>query len=84
MSVITLMVDQYAQLLHVLAVAEWNPIEEDTMLVRVIDEQGAIASLAKQLRDADLHIRSMRVVQHHRDWEAVADSEDSLKKSARW
>ena len=76
MSVITLMVDQYAQVLHLLAVAEWNPIEEDTKIVRVFDEPGAIASLAKQLRDANLHIRSIRVVQNHGDWEAIADSED--------
>jgi hypothetical protein len=48
--VITLVVDQYTRALHVLNDAGWNPIEEDTLLVRVIDEPGAIASLAERLR----------------------------------
>lgn len=39
--VITLVVDQYKRALHVLNDAGWNPIEEDTMLVRVADELGA-------------------------------------------
>ena len=78
--VITLVVDQYKRALHVLNNAEWNPIEEDTMLVRVADEPGAIAHLAKRLRDSDLHIRSMRVVQHHGDW---APSPSALTPSKR-
>ena len=78
--VITLVVDQYKRALHVLNNAGWKPIEEDTMLVRVADEPGAIAHLAKRLRDSDLHIRSMRVVQHHGDWGAIAVSADPIKK----
>ena len=79
--VITLVVDQYKRALHVLNNAGWNPIEEDTMLVRVADEPGAIAHLAKRLRDSDLHIRSMRVVQHHGDWGAIAVSADPIEKA---
>ena len=51
------------------------------MLVRVADEPGAIAHLAKRLRDSDLHIRSMRVVQHHGDWGAIAVSADPIEKA---
>ena len=79
--VITLVVDQYKRALHVLNNAGWNPIEEDTMLFRVADEPGAIAHLAKRLRDSDLHIRSMRVVQHHGDWGAIAVSADPIEKA---
>lgn len=79
--VITLVVDQYTRALHVLNDAGWSPIEEDTMLVRVIDEPGAIASLAERLRDADLHICSMRVVQHHGDWGAIAVSADPIEEA---
>ena len=78
---IKLVVDQYQRALHVLNDAGWNPIEEDTMLVRVADEPGAIAHLAQRLRDADLHIRSMRVVQHHGDWGAIAVSADPIDKA---
>ena len=33
--------DQYKRALHFLNNAGWNPIKEDTMLVRVADEPGA-------------------------------------------
>ena len=79
--VITLFVDKYKRALHVLKDAGWNTIEEDTMLVRVADEPGTIAHLAKRLCDADLHIRSMRVVQHHGDWAAIAVSADLTEKA---
>ena len=73
--------DLYKRALHVLNNAGWNPIEEDTMLVRVADEPGAIAHLAKRLRDSALHIRSMRVVKHHGDWGAIAVSADPIEKA---
>ena len=50
--VITLVVDQYKRALHVLNNAGWNPIEEDTMLVRVADEPGAIAVSADPIEKA--------------------------------
>ena len=79
--VITLFVDKYKRALHVLKDAGWNTIEEDTMLVQFADEPGAIARLAKRMCDADLHIRSMRVVQHHGDWNAIAVSADLTEKA---
>ena len=51
------------------------------MLIRVADERGAIAHLAERLRDGDLHIRSMRVVQHHGDWGAIAVSSEPIEKA---
>ena len=73
--------DKYKRALHVLNNAEWNTIEDDTMLVRAADEPGAITHLAKRLRYSDLHIRSMRVVQHHGDWGAIAVSADPIEKA---
>ena len=73
--------DQYKRALHVLNNAGWNPIEEDTRLLRVADEPGVIAHLAKRLCDSDLHICSMRVVQHHGDWGAIAVSADPIEKA---
>ena len=70
--VIMLRVDQYDRAQHVLNDAGWKPITEDALLVRVKDEPGAIAHLAKRFRDADLHVSSMRIVQHHGDWGAIS------------
>ena len=73
--------DKYKRALHVLKDAGWNTTEEDIMLGRCADEPGAIAHLAKRLCDADLHIRSMRVVKHHGDWGAIAVSADPIEKA---
>ena len=70
--VIMLKVDQYDRALRVLHNAGWNAITEDALIVRVKDEPGAIANLAKRFRDANLEVHSMRIVQHHGDWGALA------------
>ena len=51
------------------------------MLVRVADDPGGIGNADERLRDGDLHIRSMRVVQHHGDWGAIAVSADPIEKA---
>ena len=35
----------------------------------------------ERLRDSDLHIRSMRAVQHHGDWGAITVSADPIEKT---
>ena len=59
--VVMLKVDQYDRALRVLQNAGWNAITEDALIVRVKDEPGAIAHLAKRFRDANLQVRSMRM-----------------------
>jgi len=69
---VMLRVNQYDRARRILRNAGWNAITEDSLLVRVKDEPGAIADLAKRFRDANLHVSSMRIVQHHGDWGACA------------
>jgi len=42
-------------------------------------EPGAIADLAKRFRDANLHVSSMRIVQHHSDWGAISVCAEPLE-----
>ena len=79
--VVMLKVDQYDRALRVLQNAGWNAITEDALIVRVKDEPGAIAHLAKRFRDANLQVRSMRIVQHHGDWGAIAVSAEPLEEA---
>jgi len=79
--VVMLRVDQYDRAQHVLNDAGWKPITEDALLVRVKDEPGAIAHLAKRFRDADLHVSSMRIVQHHGDWGAISVCAEPIEKA---
>ena len=78
---VMLRVNQYDRALSILRDAGWNAITEDSLLVRVKDEPGAIADLAKRFRDANLHVRSMRIVQHHGDWGAIAVSAEPLEEA---
>ena len=78
---VMLRVNQYDRVLSILRDAGWNAITEDSLLVRVKDEPGAIADLAKRFRDANLHVSSMRIVQHHGDWGAIAVSAEPLEEA---
>ncbi|HJO09437.1 MAG TPA: hypothetical protein QGH16_06270, partial [Verrucomicrobiota bacterium] len=79
--VVMLRVDQYDRAQHVLHDAGWSPITEDALLVRVKDEPGAVANLAKRFRDANLHVSSMRIVQHHGDWGAISVCAEPVNKA---
>ena len=48
---VMLRVNQYDRALSILRDAGWNAITEDALLVRVKDEPGAIADLAKRFRE---------------------------------
>jgi len=78
---VVLRVNQYDRARRILRNAGWNAITEDSLLVRVKDEPGAIADLAKRFRDANLHVSSMRIVQHHGDWGAIAVSAEPLEEA---
>ena len=78
---VMLRVNQYDRALSVLRDAGWNAITEDSLLIRVKDEPGAIADLAKRFRDVNLHVSSIRIVQHHGDWGAIAVSAEPLEEA---
>lgn len=78
---VVLRVNQYDRARRILRNAGWNAITEDSLLVRVKDEPSAIADLAKRFRDANLHVSSMRIVQHHGDWGAIAVSAEPLEEA---
>ena len=78
---VMLRVNQYDRALSVLRDAGWNAITEDSLLIRVKDEPGAIADLAKRFRDVNLHVSSIRIVQHYGDWGAIAVSAEPLEEA---
>src|SRR5882757_5022465 len=60
--VIVLTVDKYDEALRALRDNGYKAITEDTLLVRLEDRPGALASIAVRLRDAGLDLRSMHIV----------------------
>jgi len=77
--VVTLSVDHYNRALQVLRDGGWNAVSEDAMLVRVRDEPGALARVAKRFLDAGVTVHSIRIVQHVGDWGVIAVSADPIE-----
>jgi len=60
--IIVLTVDKYDEALRALRDSGYKAITEDTLLVRLKDQPGALATIAVRLRDAGLDLRSMHIV----------------------
>ena len=60
--IIVLTVDKYDEALRALRDHGFQAITQDVILVRLEDKPGALAEVAKRLRDAGLDLRSMHIV----------------------
>ena len=78
-ALLILRVNQYGHTQSFLLDIGWNAITWKALLVRVKDEPDS-DYLAKRFRDANLHLRGMRIVQHHgRRLGAIAVNAEPLK-----
>ena len=60
--IIVLTVDKYDEALRALHDHGFKAITQDVLLVRLEDRPGALASVARRLKDASLDLRSMHIV----------------------
>lgn len=60
--IIVLTVDKYDEALRALRDHGYRAITQDTLLVRLEDHPGALASIAVRLRDGGLDLRSLHIV----------------------
>lgn len=60
--IVVLCVDQYDEALRALRDGGFKAIAQDTLLVRLEDRPGALATVAARLKDAKLDLRSMHIV----------------------
>ncbi len=60
--IIVLTVDQYDLALQALRDAGLRAITQDALVIRIEDKPGALASIAKRLRDAGIDMRSMHIL----------------------
>lgn len=83
MGVVVMTVDQYDTALKVLRDAGFNAISEESLLVRIKDEPGALAKIAKRFSSAGINIRGIHIVNRDGDNSIVAIStertEDAIK-----
>lgn len=71
-AVIELTVDRYDEALQSLRDAGFDAVTEDAFLIRLKDEPGALARVAKRFKDANIDLRSVRIVRRLKDSAIVA------------
>ena len=79
--VVTLTVDRYDDALQALRDASIDAITEDAVLIRIKDEPGALAKVAKRFKDADILLRSIRILHRQQGWALVTISMDRTKEA---
>jgi hypothetical protein len=61
-SIVIMTVDKYDLALKKLRDASFNAITEDCLLLKLKDEPGALAKIARKFRDAHINIRGVHII----------------------
>jgi len=75
-AVVELTVDRYDEALQSLRDAGFHAITEDALLVRLKDEPGTLAKVARKFKDANIDLRSVRFIRRHQGYAYVAIATD--------
>ena len=67
-----LTVDRYDDVLRVLSQGGFDAISEDALLIRVDDRPGALATIAQRFHEANIPLRSVRIIRRSRGSGIVA------------
>jgi hypothetical protein len=70
--VVVLTVDRYDAALQALQKAGFTAVTEDAILVKLVDEPGALASMMLRFKDAAINVRSVRFLQRREGFAIVA------------
>ena len=62
--------------LHVLKDAGFRSITDDTLVLRLPDEPGALAKVAERFKQAGVNIRSLHILSRHTGYSMIALTAD--------
>ncbi|MCW5978448.1 MAG: ACT domain-containing protein [Bryobacteraceae bacterium] len=62
MAILELTVNRYDEALQILRNAGFDAVTEDAIVIRLRDEPGALAKVARRFKDANIDIRSLRII----------------------
>jgi len=71
-AIIELTVDRYDEALQALRDAGFHAITEDAILVKLKDEPGALARVARKFKEARIDLRSVRFIRRQQGYAFVA------------
>jgi hypothetical protein len=83
MCVVVLSVDRYDDALAALRDASFDAVTEDALVVRIKDEPGALAKLARRFSDAGIDLRSIRILNRGGGAAMVAISTDRMEEARK-
>lgn len=84
--VIILMVDHYDVALRALQEAGFQAISEDALVLKLLNEPGSLAKIARRLEAASINIRSLRIAKHLGEYTLVtlvADRQEEARELLR-
>lgn len=80
-AVIILTVDRYDEALQVIHDQGMDAVSEDAILLRLKDEPGALAKIARRFTDAGIGIRSIRFIKRDQEFAFVAVSTERTRQA---
>ena len=81
--VVVMSVDQYDAALKILRNASFRAITEDSLLLKLQDEPGALAKIAKRFSEANINIRSIHIVSREGGNSIVAVSTERTEEAMK-
>ena len=79
--VITLTTNAYDEALRALTAAGFKTVSDDSLILRLPDEPGALAKVAENFKQAGVNIQSLHIVERQGDHTIVALSADDRAKA---
>ena len=79
--VITLTTDAYDNALRVLTNAGFKTLSDDSLVLRLVDEPGALAKVAEKFKAAGVNIQSLHIIERKAGHALVAMSADDRAKA---
>ncbi|QQL45423.1 ACT domain-containing protein [Sulfuriroseicoccus oceanibius] len=84
--VITLCVDQHNEGLAALKAAGFDAHSEDALIIKLEDKPGALAQIAARLKESNINLRSLRIIDHVGSQclaSIVADNQPAARKALK-
>jgi hypothetical protein len=81
--VIIITVDKYDEALQVLRDGLFQAVSEESILIRLDDKPGALAQIAKRFKDADINLKSLRILKRDGAKAIVALIADDFNKAVK-
>ena len=79
--IVILTVDRYDEALVALRDAGLPAVSEDAIIIRIADEPGALARIARRFHDAEIRLRSVRIIRRNEGYGLVALSTERTDRA---